>query len=108
MTPEARVKAAVKRALAECGDRVWYFMPVSNGMGRHGIPDIVCCVAGRFLTIECKAGGNKPTALQAREMERIETAQGHALVVSDDPATMEHLKWTLQTLLPKQATPIDG
>lgn len=94
MTPEARVKNAVKKLLTEQG--VWYFMPVSNGMGRHGIPDIICCVGGRFVAIECKAGKGKPTALQQREMERITEAGGDALVVSDDPETMEHLQWLLK------------
>lgn len=97
MTPESRVKNAVKRLLTERG--VWYFMPVSNGMGRHGIPDIICCVAGRFMAIECKAGSNKPTALQEREMERIVAAGGEAFVVSDDPETMEYLQWQLNQLL---------
>lgn len=97
MTPEARVKNAVKKLLTEQG--VWYFMPVSNGMGRHGIPDIICCAAGRFLAIECKAGKGKTTALQQREMERIVEAGGDAMVVSDDPETMEYLQWRLKHLL---------
>lgn len=100
MTPEARVKNAVKKLLTEHG--VWYFMPVSNGMGRHGIPDIICCVRGHFMAIECKAGKGgkgKPTALQEREMERIVAAGGDALVVSDEPETMEYLQWRLKQLL---------
>ena len=97
MTPEARVKNAVKKLLTERG--VWYFMPVSNGMGRHGIPDIICCAGGRFLAIECKAGKGVATALQQREMERIGDAGGDAMVVSDDPETMEYLQWRLKQLL---------
>jgi Holliday junction resolvase len=97
MTPEARVKNAVKKLLTEHG--VWYFMPVSNGMGRHGIPDVICCVNGHFLAIECKAGKGVATALQQREMERIGAAGGDAMVVSDDPETMEYLQWRLNQLL---------
>lgn len=93
MTPEARVKNAVKKLLTEHG--AWYFMPVSNGMGRHGIPDIICCVGGRFMAIECKAGKGRTTALQQRELERITEAGGAALVVNDDPETMEYLQCLL-------------
>lgn len=94
MTPEARVKDAVKKVLTAHG--VWYFMPVSNGMGRHGIPDIICCAGGRFVAIECKAGKGRTTALQQRELERITEAGGAALVVNDDPETMEYLQCLLE------------
>jgi Holliday junction resolvase len=85
MTPEAAVKTAVKKYLVAEG--VYYFMPVSNGMGRHGIPDIICCVNSTFVAIECKAGKGKVTALQEREMQHIRDAGGHAIVVSDDHET---------------------
>ncbi len=68
-TPEGRVKMRVKKVLD--ASHAYYFMPVSNGMGRHGIPDIICCVNGYFLGIECKAGNGKTTALQDRELENI-------------------------------------
>ncbi len=82
MTPEGKVKTAVKRLLVAEG--VYYFMPVSNGMGRHGIPDIICCVQGRFLAIETKAGKGTATALQEREMQHIRDAGGYATVVRED------------------------
>jgi Holliday junction resolvase len=47
------------------------------------VPDIIACVNGRFLAIECKAGGNKPTALQTREIELIRLAGGVAVVVNE-------------------------
>lgn len=96
MTPEGRVKTTVKRLLVQEG--VYYFMPVSNGMGRHGIPDIICCVNGRFLAIECKAGRGKVTALQEREMQQITAAGGFAIVVNDDPDTHAALASTITTL----------
>jgi Holliday junction resolvase len=80
-TPEGKVKADVVTILKKEG--VWYFIPVSNGMGQSGIPDIICCVSGRFLAIECKAGRNKPTALQTMQIERIRHAGGAAAVVNE-------------------------
>lgn len=96
MTPEAKTKTAVKRALAEAG--VYYFMPPANGYGRSGIPDVVCCVNGYFLAIECKAGRGKTTALQARELQSIEKAGGVALVIYDNPEDFRLLGDVLTSL----------
>jgi Holliday junction resolvase len=80
-TPEKAVKAKVKAVLESEG--VYYFMPPANGFGRSGVPDIVACVNGLFLGIECKANGNKPTALQIREIEAIRRSNGVAVVVDE-------------------------
>ena len=48
------------------------------------VPDSVCCIKGKFIAIECKAGKNTTTALQDREINRIRTAEGHAMVVNED------------------------
>ena len=84
---EHAVKQAVKKELDKAG--VYYFMPAANGYGRAGIPDFVCCVNGRFLALECKAGRKQPTALQDRELNRIIAAGGTALVINENP---EHSK----------------
>jgi Holliday junction resolvase len=81
MTPEAKVKKAVKQILTEQG--VYFFMPAANGYGHAGIPDIICCIDGQFVGIECKAGKGKTTALQDREIEKINTSGGIAFVVSE-------------------------
>ena len=80
-TPEKRVKRAVEAMLKSMG--VYYFFPPANGYGRSGIPDIICCANGYFLAIECKAGGNKPTPLQIREIENIRLAGGVAVVANE-------------------------
>ena len=96
MTPEGKVKDRVKRMLVEHG--AWYFMPVSNGMGRHGIPDVIACLEGVFIAIECKAGKGKTTALQERELANISTAGGIAMVVTDNPDTQEELRKALSRI----------
>jgi Holliday junction resolvase len=80
-TPEGRVKKQVVEVLKREG--VYYFYPVTGGFGRSGVPDIICCLNGRFFGIECKAGTNKPTALQEAEMARIRLAGGKTLVVNE-------------------------
>lgn len=83
MTPEGAVKNAVKRYLKARG--VWFFCPVSNGMGVHGIPDFICCWRGRFLGIECKAPGKRrnTSAMQDHQIMAIHKAGGAAVVVDD-------------------------
>lgn len=81
-TPEKKVKDKVVGILKEEG--VYYFFPATHGFGRSGVPDIVCCVNGHFLGIECKAGTNKPTALQVREIEAIRRSNGVAIVVNEE------------------------
>ena len=80
-TPESKVKAAVVKLLKQYG--AYYFYPATHGYGRSGVPDIVCCVKGKFLAIECKAGKGETTALQDKEINAIRTAQGIAAVVRE-------------------------
>jgi Holliday junction resolvase len=81
-TPEAKVKAKVVGILKDEG--AYYFFPATHGFGRSGVPDIVACVNGHFLAIECKAGKNKPTALQVREIEHIRRCGGVAVVANEE------------------------
>ncbi len=96
MTPEGRCKAAIKRMLDAAG--VYFFMPPANGYGRAGIPDFVCCVRGRFLAIEAKAGKGKTTALQDRELQRIKDAGGVSVVVYEDDESQQQLSSILKAL----------
>lgn len=96
-TPEAKVKAKVIAVLKEHG--VYYFYPVTGGYGGSGVPDIVGCCHGRFFAIECKAGKNKPTALQEKNLTRIAAAGGEALVVNEENIAevremLRRLSWT--------------
>ena len=81
-TPEKWVKDKVVAILKNEG--AYYFYPMTHGYGRSGVPDIICCVNGKFLAIECKAGRNKPTLLQVREIEAIRRYGGQAVVANED------------------------
>ena len=83
MTPEGKVKKKVKEYLQSIG--AWYYMPVSNGMGRVGCPDILVCYRGLFMAFETKAPGKikNVTANQEREINGITRAYGLAHVVDD-------------------------
>ena len=88
MTPEAKVKKRVREMLDKLG--IYHFSPPGMGLGRAGIPDIIACYNGHFVAIECKAGTNKPTPLQERELNRIMNAGGEAFVVNEDNVTELH------------------
>lgn len=81
-TPEAKVKAQVVKQLKEIG--AYYFSPVTGGYGRSGVPDIVACINGRFVGIECKAGKGVLTALQSKNIQAIKDNGGTALVINED------------------------
>jgi len=93
-TPEGRVKSQIKKMLKDAG--VYFVMPVSNGMGNHGVPDFLCCHNGFFLAIEAKAGKGKTTALQDANIERIRASKGVALVINE--TTLPLLAHTLQAM----------
>jgi len=81
MTPEVKVKRAVVQQLKALG--AYYFYPVTGGFGGSGVPDIVGCYNGLFFGIECKAGSNKPTALQQKNLSDIKASGGIALVINE-------------------------
>jgi Holliday junction resolvase len=94
-TPEKKVKenvVAVLRALD-----AYYFYPATGGYGRSGIPDVVACLYGQFIGIECKAGSGKTTALQERELQAIKDAGGIAIVYSEPAMSKQDLRELLQT-----------
>jgi hypothetical protein len=86
VTPEGKVKDKAKHILDKIG--AYYFMPSTGGYGRSGVPDIVGCLNGVFFAVECKANGGRPTALQLREIDRINVAGGFAIVVDEDNVTL--------------------
>jgi Holliday junction resolvase len=93
-TPEGEIKDQVRKILDEMN--AYYFFPAANGYGRTGIPDVIACIGGHFVGIECKAGSKQPTALQQRELDNIEKAGGTGLLVNAD--NIEYLKNNLENV----------
>ena len=94
-TPEAKVKAKIKVILKTYD--VYYAMPIGTGYGNSGVPDFLCCVRGRFLAIEAKAGKGKTTALQDKNIKQIIALGGLAIVVNED--NMQELEFLLKHVL---------
>jgi Holliday junction resolvase len=82
VTPEAKVKKQVKKILDELN--CYYFFPATGGFGKSGVPDVVACVGGKFIGIECKANGGKTTLLQEKNLKDIEYNGGLPLVINEN------------------------
>lgn len=75
------MKDKVTKQLKALG--AYYFFPQTGGFGKSGVPDVIGCYKGLFFGIECKAGANKPTILQQKNLHEIADCGGIALVVNE-------------------------
>jgi hypothetical protein len=75
-TEEGLLKIKVKRYLDQL-PRMYRYMPVPHGYGTQTL-DFLCCINGRFVGIETKAQGQKPTPRQEQCMKAIIAAGGAA------------------------------
>ena len=91
---EKWVKQQVVKMLKEMG--VYSFMPATHGYGSSGTPDIIACIHGKLVAIECKANGGKPTALQEKNLMDICANGGIAIKV--DETGVQDLKVFLSAL----------
>lgn len=78
---EKTVKERIKKILKEHG--AWWHMPVQTGYGAPGL-DFHACHHGRFIAIEAKRPGKKPTARQELIIENIQKAGGAVLVIGSE------------------------
>lgn len=81
-TPESKVKNRVRKILNKY-TTAYSFMPATHGYGSSGVADIVSCINGKFIAIECKTDGNKPTALQKKNLNDVVKSGGYGFVVDD-------------------------
>ena len=79
--PETRLRKRMEKALkAEFPDCL--FLKIhGNQFQNIGIPDMLCCVRGRFVALEVKTARGKVSEAQALMLKRIVRAKGAAAVV---------------------------
>lgn len=92
---EKRFENKIKRYLDSKG--IWYVKFFANAFTRSGIPDILCCVNGKFVSIEVKAETGRLSDLQMIEMERICKSGGIALCIR--PSQFDWLKNKIEVML---------
>lgn len=78
---EKDIVAAILRLLKK-RPRCFAWKTHGGMYGTAGIPDIIACVDGRFVALEVKQPGGKPTRLQEITLGKIREAGGIAAVVT--------------------------
>ena len=59
----------------------WYVKFFANAYTKSGIPDLLCCINGRFLGIEVKQESGKPSQLQEFHLQEINKINGVGILV---------------------------
>ena len=72
---ENKIKAYLKQQGA------WHVKYFANAYTKSGIPDLICCVNGKFLAIEVKAEHGRVSELQNYQIEQIKKSGGQAMIV---------------------------
>ena len=73
---------------------IFYWKEQGGQFGTAGIPDIIICYKGRFIALEVKRPGGKPTLLQKITLNKIEKANGIAKIVT----SLEQVKQIIENL----------
>jgi hypothetical protein len=68
----------------------WFFKVWGGGFQRSGIPDLICCINGVFVSIELKGDNGRPTKLQELNIRNINEAGGIGLILY--PADFKEFK----------------
>jgi hypothetical protein len=98
MTPEGRVKKAIKEYLSTLHDTLtdvglYYEMPVPTGYGKSGL-DFTLCLWGHFVAIEAKASTDeKLTPRQRARAVDILRAGGTVFIISGPEGLRSFMDW---------------
>lgn len=94
MGPEKKFENQIRAFLSFIGAyHVKYF---GCAYTRSGVPDLLCCVGGRFVAIEVKAENGRVSTAQELEIKKIHDSNGIAVVVR--PSEFDKLKGLLLAL----------
>ena len=90
--PEKKVQSEIIKLLKDEG----YYYAKTQKTSMNGVPDILCCIEGRFAGIEVKAEGKREniTALQTKNLADIRIAGGYALCTDN----VEDVKTLIKTI----------
>jgi hypothetical protein len=77
---EKTIVAAIEKYLKAL-PRCFFFKEHGGPFGTAGVPDLICCIDGRFFAFEVKTAEGRLSKLQEKTIEKILRAGGAALVV---------------------------
>lgn len=75
---------------------IYCFKTVTNN--RRGIPDIIVCYKGQFISLELKSSKGKLSMLQKLELQRIKNAGGFYLLVIDLPTFISDFNYIINCI----------
>lgn len=78
--PEAKLKKRIKDFLESEGALVVAIHGGGDPFQEVGISDLLACFKGRFIAVEVKQPGEKPSPMQSRFLRRVSDAGGIAIV----------------------------
>lgn len=69
---------------------IYYVKIWGGGFQKAGIPDLLCCIRGKFVALELKTEKGKPSVLQKFNIYKIQESGGYARVLR--PSEFERFK----------------
>jgi hypothetical protein len=90
---EKDITAAITRYLKTV-PHCFFWKEHGGQYGTAGLPDIICCIGGRFVAFEVKTPSGRPSRLQEITITKIKAAKGEALIVR----SVEEVKQILDSL----------
>lgn len=84
MQPESKLSRDIQKLIKFRGGYCWKVW--GNDLTPAGTPDIVGCYKGRFIAVESKMPGNKPSTIQEYRMERMRIAGAKVIVAYNTAA----------------------
>ena len=90
---EKDIVSAIMRYLKTV-PHTFYWKEHGGMYGTAGLPDIICCIGGRFVAFEVKTPTGKLSKLQEITIRNIRAAKGEAFMVT----SVEEVKEVLQNL----------
>ncbi len=95
MTPEGKITKQIidclKHLKCDVGDRIWWFKIHGSPLQRAGVPDLLVIFKGEHIFFEIKQPGHKATQIQQVQIDRINSADGTAVVVHSKEEMLEIL-----------------
>lgn len=81
MAQEKQFENKVKRFLNEFPQKIWFTKIWGGGYQKAGIPDLICCVNGIFISVELKGSIGRASELQKYNTNRINESGGIGIIL---------------------------
>ena len=95
MAGEKNFENRIKKYLEK--NECWFVKFFANAYTSSGIPDILCCINGRFVGIEVKQEKGRPSMLQLVHLTNIKKAGGIGVLAY--PSGYDELKKLIDNLV---------